>query len=166
VRRVVLPVAALLLAGCTTAAPVPGATPLVTPLLAITHPHALLSCPAAPAVRLDAVPEEVSEVRRCRADFHDVQGVLNKVQYVERLAGDPLDLLAAYALADDPLAAGCDAERHDPLIVWVEDAAGSISAVRAPVDGCLAPLPSAQRAWDEADWETVLVAREVASTLD
>lgn len=165
-RRVVLPVAALLLAGCATTAPGPGATPLATPLLPITHPHALLSCPAVPAVRLDAVTDDVREVRRCRADFHDVQGVLNKVQYVERLTGEPSELLDAYATPDEPRAEACDAQLHDTLIVWVEDAAGRVSAVRAPVDGCLAPLASAQRAWDEADWETVLVAREVASTLD
>ena len=89
-RRIVLPVAVLLLAGCTTAAP----SPVATPLIPITHPHALLSCPSLPAMHLDAVPEETREVRRCRVDFHDVQGVLNKVQYVERLVDDPSELLA------------------------------------------------------------------------
>lgn len=161
-RRVVLPVAALLLAGCTTTSSAPAATPLIP----ITHPHALLSCPAVPAERLDAVPEDVREVRRCRADFHDVQGVLNKVQYVERLTGDPSALFAAYTTADEPRAEACDAEQHDPLIVWVEDAAGHVTAVRAPFDGCFAPLPAAQEAWEAAAWKTVLVAREVASTLD
>lgn len=161
-RRIVLPVAVLLLAGCTTAAP----SPVATPLIPITHPHALLSCPSLPAMHLDAVPEETREVRRCRVDFHDVQGVLNKVQYVERLVDDPSELLEAYAVADEPRAETCDAVQHDSLIVWIEDAAGRVSAVRAPVDGCRAPLGSAQRAWDEAEWETVLVAREVASTLD
>ena len=163
-RRVVLPVAALLLAGCATTGA--GAAPLATPLTPITHPHALLSCPAMPAILLDAVPVDAIEVRRCRVDFHDVQGVLNKVQYVERLVGDPSELLGAYAAPDEPSAEACDAEQHDTLIVWVEDASGSVTAVRAPVDGCFAPRPAAREAWDRSDWETVLVAREVASTLD
>jgi len=38
--------------------------------------------------------------------------------------------------------------------------------VRAPVDGCGHPLPDAADALDAASFETVLVAREVASTLD
>ena len=40
-------------------------------------------------------------MNRCTADFHEVQGVLNKVQYVQRALGDPGKLLESYAAADD-----------------------------------------------------------------
>jgi hypothetical protein len=161
-RRLVLPAAALLLAGCAmSGAPAPDPTPLIP----LTHPHVLLSCPDLPVARLTDVPAEVDEVRRCRADFHDVDGVLNKVQYVERLAGDPKGLLDAYARPDDPPAEACDAVAHDPLLLWVVSG-DEVSVVRAPRDGCGQPLAAAADAYAGADWETVLVAREVASTLE
>jgi len=155
--------AALLLAGCApAAAPVTG-----EPAIRITHPHALLSCPDLDPVHLDAVPGDVVEVRRCTADFHEVQGVLNKVQYVRRLTSDALPLLRAYAAADAaPGSDACDGDLPDPLLLWVELASGDVVEVRAPVDGCGHPLPDAADALDAASFETVLVAREVASTLD
>jgi hypothetical protein len=164
-RALAFPVAAvLLLAGC---APADGPLPAATPDIPITHPHALLSCPDLPAEHLDAVPDDIVEVRRCTADFHEVQGVLNKVQYVRRLTSDPGLLLTAYTApdaAERPDA--CEAMLHDPLLLWIELGSGEIVAVRAPVDGCGAPLPAASDALDAASFETVLVAREVASTLD
>lgn len=158
--------AVLALAGCTSAAPHPAATPPIP----LTHPHVLLSCPAVAATHLETDPADVAEVRRCTADFQDVQGVLNKVQYVRRLTSPPGPLLAAYAEADaPPLAAPdgrCPAETPDPLILWVVLASGDVRAARAPVDGCGQPLAAAVRAVGDAEFETVLVAREVASTLD
>jgi hypothetical protein len=151
----------LALTGCTSAAPPSGAYPLIR----ITHPHAQLTCPDVPAFAFDADPAEVTAVHRCTADFHEVEGVLNKVQYVEVLEDDPAALLAAYGAPDEPASAeGCDAVQADPLILWLTVDDG-IVAVRAPVDGCGAPQPGAAAAYAAADFDRILVAREVASTL-
>lgn len=159
------PVAALVvlclaLPGCA-----PGAAPASspTPPIAITHPHAQLTCPDVPARHLDDDPADVVGVHRCTADFHEVEGVLNKVQYVEDLRGDPAELLAAYAAPDEePSAGGCDADLPDPLILWLDLNDGETIAVYAPLDACRKPQTEAARAYEAADFDRVLVAREVA----
>src|SRR3954464_6419268 len=101
-RRLVWAAAAvLLLAGCA-AEPAPST---IRPPIEITHPHAQLSCPDVPIEHLpdDLVIADVVAVFHCSADYHDVQGVTNKVQYVNELKTDPAVLLAAYAVADEPV---------------------------------------------------------------
>ena len=105
------------------------------------------------------------EVRRCTADFHEVQGVLNKVQYVRRLASAAEPVLAAYAAADES-GGSCSEEAPDPLILWFALRSGEVIAARAPTDGCGHPLAAAVTALAAAEFDTVLVAREVATTLD
>jgi len=161
-RGVVVLAAALLLAGCT-AAP----HPPVLPTVSLTHPHVLLSCPDTPAEHLDVDLSAVVEVRRCTADFHEVEGVLNKVQYVERLTSDAVELLAAYAVDDESPTDGiCGQPLLDPRILWLELEGGEIVTARAPVDRCGHPLARASDAYDVAQFDAILVAREVASTLD
>jgi hypothetical protein len=167
-RRAVVLAAALLLAGCTTAPPPPPDPRPEWNGIPITHPHALLSCPALLPVHLDALPDaDVAEVRRCIADFHEVEGVLNKVQYVQRLTSDSDTVLDAYAAPDEPASDGpCGQPLLDPGVLWLEFDSGDVVAVRAPVDACGLPLRVASDAYDAAQFETILVAREVASTLD
>ena len=129
--------AVLLLAGC-------GAEPVasaVRPPIEITHPHAQLSCPDAPIGHLEVEPAEVVAVFHCTADFHEVQGVMNKVQYVNELRDDPSELLAAYAVPDEPVpdAVACTREYRDPLIIWLELRDGSFAAAHAPRDECGKP---------------------------
>lgn len=159
--RAALPAAAvLLLAGCAVGSPTGSHPPI-----SITHPHAQRTCPDIPAFHLDVDPDRVVTVSRCTADFHDVQGVLNKVQYVQRALGEPDALLEAYAAADDPPSDPCPVDggdAGDPLILWLALESGEIVAVRAPVDGCGAPQAHAVAAYDSTEFETILVAREVA----
>ena len=164
---VVLAAAALLLAGCTPPADPPADPRPAWDGIPITHPHVLLSCPDDPAQHLPADVGAIVEVRRCTADFHEVQGVLNKVQYVRRLTSDPAALLDAYAAPDEPPSDGlCGQPLVDPGILWLELDSGDVLTVRAPVDGCGHPLAAAQDASADAEFETILVAREVASTVD
>lgn len=159
-RGLVLSAAVFVLAGCA-----PGATPasVPTPPIAITHPHAQLTCPDVPAVHFDDDPADVVAVHRCTADFHEVQGVLNKVQYVDDLHGDPAVLLAAYARPNEaPTSGGCNADQPDPLILWLDLAGGETIAVYAPLDACGKPQADAAGAYAAADFARVLVAREVA----
>ena len=159
-------VAALLLAGCTTAPHPPSDPRPEWDGIPITHPHALLACPALIPAHLDALPTGVVEVRRCTADFHEVQGVLNKVQYVQRLTSDSDAVLDAYVTADEPVSAEpCGQPLLDPGVLWLEFDSGDVVAVRAPVDACGLPLRVASDAYGAAEFETILVAREVASTL-
>ncbi len=154
--------AALLLAGCTAAAP-----PDVAPTIALTHPHVLLSCPDTPPEPLPRDLGDIAEVRRCTADFHEVEGVPNKVQYVQRLTSEVAGLLDAYSEPDEPATGGiCGQPLLDPRILWLELESGDVLVVRAPVDRCGHPLTAAADAYDTAEFETILVAREVASTLD
>lgn len=158
--RCLAAVAVLALTGCAPSSPHPAATPPIR----LTHPHVLRSCPDVEAVHLDADPADVVEVRRCTADFHEVQGVLNKVQYVRRLASAAEPVLAAYA-APDESGGSCSEQTADPLILWFALRSGDVITARAPTDGCGRPLPAAAAALAAAEFETVLVAREVASTL-
>lgn len=165
--RAALPAAVLLLEGCAVGSPAPAQVqPGTHPLIPITHPHALRTCPDIPAVHFDHGLDDVVTVNRCIADFHEVQGVFNKVQYVQRARDDSGDLLEAYAAADEPPAESCTLEARDPLILWLELGSGETVVVRAPVDSCGMPQAQAAAAYDSADFETILVAREVASTLD
>lgn len=159
-RVLVIAAALLALAGCA-----PGATPLSapTPPIAITHPHAQLTCPDVATEHFDDDPADVVEVHRCTADFHEVQGVLNRVQYVDDLRGDPAELLAAYAAPNEtPTSGGCDADQPDPLILWLDLENGETIAVYAPLDACGKPQKDAADAYAAADFDRVLVAREVA----
>lgn len=163
-RPLVLLAAALLLAGCT--ASVPADPTGMSEGIPLTHPHVLLTCPADEPAHLDAVPADIVAVHRCEADFHEVQGVLNKVQYVQRLVGDPAALLSAFTEPDLPADGGlCATVGHPVRQLWIELEDGGILTVRAPVDGCGAALPDAADLYDAAEFETILVAREVASTL-
>lgn len=164
--RVVAAVAGILvLAGCGAASPNPSATGVYPPIR-ITHPHAQITCPDEPAFALTADPAEVTAVHRCVADFEDIEGVSNKVQVVQVLEDDPAALLAAYAEPDAaPSDGACDDAGHDPLILWLT-IGDDIVPVRAPVDGCGAPQEDAARAYAAADFDVILVAREVAATLD
>lgn len=159
-RCLVAVAAVLALIGCT-----PSSPSAATPPIPLTHPHVLLSCPDVEAAHLDADPADVVEVRLCTADFHEVQGVLNKVQYVRRLASAAEPVLAAYAAADES-GGSCSQQSADPLILWFALRSGEVIAARAPTDGCGHPLPAAATALAAAEFETVLVAREVAATLD
>ena len=150
--------AVLLLAGCS-AGPVAST---VRPLIEITHPHAQLSCPDVPIEHLDVEPPEVVAVFHCTADFHEVEGVMNKVQYVNELQEDPTSLLEAYAVPDQPKTDGaCTMELRDPLILWLELRDGSFVAAYAPLDECGKPQQAAAEAFDAADFQEILVAREV-----
>jgi hypothetical protein len=152
--------AALVLAGC-----VPGMAPASapTPPIPISHPHAQLTCPDVPTVHFDEDPADVVAVHRCTADFHDVQGVLNRVQYVDDLRGDAAPLLAAYSAPNEaPTLDGCHADQADPLILWLDLASGETIAVYAPLDACGKPQAYAADAYAGADFYRVLVAREVA----
>lgn len=152
--------ASLAVAGCA-----PGAAPASgpTPPIPITHPHALQTCPDVPPVHFDEDPAEVVAVHRCTADFHEVQGVLNKVQYVDDLRDDPAGLLAAYAAPDEARTSGaCDGDLPDPLILWLDLENGETIAVYAPLDACGRPQTDAAEAYAAADFHRVLVAREVA----
>jgi hypothetical protein len=152
--------AALALAGCA-----PGSAPASapTPPIAITHPHAQLTCPDVPTVHFDEDPADVTAVHRCTADFHEVQDVLNKVQYVDDLRGDPVGLLAAYAAPNEArTSGGCHADQPDPLILWLDLENGETIAVYAPLDACGKPQAEAAEAYAAADFYRVLVAREVA----
>ena len=152
--------AALALAGC---APREAPASPPTPPIAITHPHAQLTCPDMPTQHLDADPADVTAVHRCTADFHEVQGVLNKVQYVDDLRGDPADLLRAYGVPnEDRTTGGCDADLPDPLVLWLDLENGETIAVYAPLDACGKPQADAADAYAAADFYRVLVAREVA----
>jgi hypothetical protein len=156
----VIAAAALALAGC---APGPEPASAPTPPIAITHPHAQLTCPDVPIEHFDDDPADVVAVHRCTADFHEVQDVLNKVQYVDDLRGDPADLLAAYAVPDEePTAQACTADLPDPLILWLDLENGETIAVYAPLDACAKPQRDAADAYAAADFYRVLVAREVA----
>ena len=151
--------AMLLLAGC-------GAEPVastIRPPIEITHPHAQLSCPDMPIEHLAVEPAKVVAVFHCTADYHEVQGVMNKVQYVNELRGDPADLLAAYSVPDEPVPdeVACTREFRDPLIIWLELQDGSFVAAYAPLDGCGKPQPAAAEAFEAADFSEILVAREV-----
>ncbi len=158
-RRVLGVVAAvLLLAGC-------GAEPAastIRPPIEITHPHAQLSCPDVPIEHLDVEPADVVAVFHCTADFHTVQGVMNKVQYVNQLRGDPVPLLDAYSAPDEVRGdVACTKEFRDPLIVWLKLRDGSFVAAHAPLDECGKPQRAASDAFDAADFREILVAREV-----
>jgi hypothetical protein len=160
--RVFLAIAtvALALAGC---APGPGPASAPTPPIPITHPHAQLTCPDVPIGHFDADPADVVGVHRCTADFHEVQDVLNKVPYVDDLRGDPAALLAAYAVPDEErTTGGCDGDRPDPLILWLDLENDETIAVYAPLDACAKPQADAADAYADADFYRVLVAREVA----
>ena len=151
--------AVLLLAGCS---PEPVAS-TIRPPIEITHPHAQLSCPDVPIGHLEAKPEDVVSVFHCTADFHAVQGVMNKVQYVNELKGDATELLAAYALPDEPVPdqIACTRDYRDPLIIWLELRDGSFVAAHAPLDACGKPQDEAAAAFEAADFQEILVAREV-----
>ena len=149
--------AVLLLAGC-----VGPAASTIRPPIEITHPHARLSCPDVPIAHLDVAPAEVADVFHCTADFHAVQGVMNKVQYVNQLKSDPVPLLNAYAAADE--ARGdvvCTREYRDPLILWLKLQDGSFVAAYAPLDECGKPQQAAAEASEAAAFQEILVAREV-----
>jgi hypothetical protein len=159
-RLAVVAAAVLALAGCA-----PGATPASapTPPIPITHPHAQGACPDVPTRHFDESPADVVAVFRCTADFHEVQGVLNKVQYVDELRDDPAELLAAYARPDEePTDGACTADERDPLILWVDLENDETIAIYAPLDGCGKPQAEAADAYAAADFGRVLVAREVA----
>jgi hypothetical protein len=149
---------ALLLAGCS-AAP---AASTIRPPIEITHPHAQLSCPDVPIEHLEVDPADVVAVFHCSADYHEVQGVMNKVQYVSALRDDPADLLAAYSAPDEVAEnVPCTKEYRDPLIVWLELRDGSFAAAYAPLDECAKPQQAAAEAFERADFQEILVAREV-----
>lgn len=158
--RLAVTVAALALTGCA-----PDATPASTPTppIPITHPHAQLTCPDVPTQHFDEDPADVVAVHRCTADFHEVEGVLNKVQYVDDLRDDATELLAAYAAPDEePTTGGCNGDLPDPLILWLDLDDGETIAVYAPLDACRTPQTEAADAYAAADFDRVLVAREVA----
>jgi hypothetical protein len=152
--------AVLLLAGCGT-----GAAPsTIRPPIEITHPHAQLSCPDVPIAHLpdDLVIDDVVAVFHCTADFHEVQGVTNKVQYVNELRSDPTGLLEAYSAPDEQPSDGpCTKDYRDPLIIWIETGPGRFVAAYAPLDRCGKPQEPAADAFAAADFEEILVAREV-----
>jgi hypothetical protein len=134
----------------------------IRPPIEITHPHAQLSCPDVPIGHLDVDAGDVVSVFHCTADFHPVQGVMNKVQYVNALSGDPSALLAAYAADDDdPTGTHCTKEFRDPLILWLKLNDGSFIAAYAPLDECGKPQQAAADAFEAADFHEILVAREV-----
>ena len=148
---------ALLLAGCAS-----DAASTIRPPIEITHPHAQLSCPDVPIEHLDVDPADVVAVFHCTADFHDVQGVTNKVQYVNELRSEPAPLLEAYAAPDEARGtAPCTKEYRDPLIIWLELQDGSFVAAYAPLDDCGKPQQTAADAFELADFQEILVAREV-----
>jgi hypothetical protein len=158
--RLAVIVAALALAGCA-----PGATPASAPNppIPITHPHAQLTCPDVPTQHFDEDPGDVVAVHRCTADFHEVEGVLNKVQYVDDLRGDATELLTAYtAPNEERTTGGCNGDLPDPLILWLDLENGETIAVYAPLDACRKPQTEAADAYAAADFDRVLVAREVA----
>jgi hypothetical protein len=158
-RVLVIATAALALAGCTGQGPASAPTPPIP----ITHPHAQRTCPDVAPRHFDEDPADVVAVHRCTADFHEVQGVLNKVQYVDDLRGDPAGLLAAYAEPDATrTSGGCHADQPDPLILWLDLDDDETIAVYAPVDACGKPQADAADAYAAADFYRVLVAREVA----
>jgi hypothetical protein len=160
-RVLVIATAALALAGCAPG-PAPASAP-PTPPISITHPHAQLTCPDVPAVHFDDDPGDVVAVHRCTADFHEVQGVPNKVQYVDDLRGDPAALLATYGEPDAArTSGGCNGDLPDPLILWLDLENGETIAVYAPLDPCGKPQAEAAAAYAAADFYRVLVAREVA----
>ena len=167
-RRALLAIgaAALLLAGCATAA-LPGGAGgapeeteppayTATPLVPLRHPDVVALCPDAPARHLDVAAAEVVGVLRCTTEI-GVDGAPS-VERVDRLAGDPAELLAAYA-ADDEAAPSdqvCTLDLADPIILWLELAAGQTIAVRAPVDVCGKPQAAAKAAVEAATFEPVL----------
>ena len=159
-RAVGAAAAVLLLAGCAA-----GAAPsTIRPPIEITHPHAQLSCPDVPIEHLpdDLVVADVVAVFHCSADFHEVEGVMNKVQYISKLKEDPAALLEAYSTADEaPSDGACTKDYRDPLIIWVEVTADEFVAAYAPLDGCGKPQQAAADAFETADFVEVLVAREV-----
>ena len=160
VRRMVGVVAAvLLLAGCASEP----ATSTIAPPIAITHPHAQLSCPDITIGHLDAVPEDVVSVFHCTADFHEVEGVMNKVQYINELKEDPAALLEAYTAPNEPVPdeVACTFDLRDPLIIWIELPDSEFIAAYAPLDACGKPQQVAAGAFDAADFQEILVAREV-----
>jgi hypothetical protein len=149
--------ALLLLAGC-----VEPAASTIRPPIEITHPHAQLKCPDVPIGHLDVEPSEVVAVFHCTADFHDIEGVTNKVQYVNELKDDAALLLEAYALPDEtPSDRPCTKEYRDPLILWLTLRDASIVAAYAPLDECGKPQQAAAEAFEAADFQEILVAREV-----
>jgi hypothetical protein len=134
----------------------------IRPPIEITHPHAQLSCPDVPIEHLEVDPSEVEAVFHCTADFHPVEGVMNKVQYVNELRSDPAALLAAYTVADDVQGTvPCTKEYRDPLILWLRLQDGSFVAAYAPLDDCGKPQAGAAEAFERADFQEILVAREV-----
>lgn len=164
---VAVAVAAVLLAGCATAAPpgspgssAPEETPApeytALPLLPPTAPEVLAYCPVEPAGHLAIAAAEVVEVHRCGVRF-GADGATG-TETVERLVDDPADLLAAYAVADAerPDDVMCTMDLADPLILWLELTTGDIVPVRAPTDECGKPQPDAQAAVESAAFETVL----------
>lgn len=163
-------IAVALTSGCT-AGPAPTASPTgVLPLVPATHPHVQLSCPLTPAMHYDpeAPPaDEVTAAYECTAEpWTDApDGTPQTVQYVDRIAQEQLaGLLAVYATPDEREAPGsCSDVRHDPLIVWLHRG-DEITPVRAPVDGCGAPLPAAADAYATVELHRVLVAREKGGT--
>jgi hypothetical protein len=159
-RAVGAAAAVLLLAGCAA-----GAAPsTIRPPIEITHPHAQLSCPDVPIEHLpdDLVNAEVVSVFHCSADYHEVQGVMNKVQYISKLKDDPSALLEAYSAPDEPPTdRACTKDYRDPLIIWVEVRPDEFVAAHAPLDECGKPQQAAAEAFEAADFVEVLVAREV-----
>ncbi len=151
--------AVLLLAGCAA----PAASTIIRPPIEITHPHAQLSCPDIPIGHLDAVPDDVVSVFHCTADFHEVQGVMNKVQYILELKEDPAALLEAYTAPNEPVPdeIACTYDFRDPLVIWIELPDREFVAAYAPLDACGKPQDAAQEAFDAADFQEILVAREV-----
>ena len=151
--------AVLLLAGCAAGAE----ASTIRPPIEITHPHAQLSCPDVPIVHLEAKPDDVVAVFHCTADFHEIEGVMNKVQYVNELKADPAELIAAYAVPDEPVPdqIACTKDYRDPLILWLKLRDGSFVAAYAPQDACGKPQEAAAAAFEAADFQEILVAREV-----
>jgi len=167
IRRgfVAIAAAALLLTGCATASPpgspAPEETPApeytALPLVPLTDPEVLASCPLEPAGRLAVPAAEVVEVYRCGVTFG--ADATTGEEVVDRLAEDPATLLEVYAAADEirPDDVVCTLEMPDPLILWLELTTGDIVAVRAPTDQCGKPQAAARDAVATATFETVLV---------
>ena len=161
-----LPVAAaaLLLAGCSTAADPGAAAPEETPapeltavpLTPLTHPDVLAYCPDLPAGHLAVAAAEVVEVFRCTTEF-GLDGAPT-IEYVDRVVEDRDALLEAYDTADTgrPADQMCTLDMADPLILWLELATGDTVAVRAPTDECGKPQLAVQAVLVGTTFETVL----------
>jgi hypothetical protein len=157
---VLLAVAVLALAGCTSAPEYPD----VYPSVRLQHPHVTRTCPDEPAVHFDGSTRGEVTVFRCTAQLlpPDDRGVVKLEHWVDRLVGSADALLETYAVANEPRGDGaCTMQLEDPLILWLRDD-DDTRPVYAPKDGCGFPTDDARAAYDAAEFEHILVAKMVA----